>query len=300
MIKELSILIPVYNDCVVDLVRRLQAQAQAISGLEYEVLAVDDGSTDYNIIARNEAINAIPCCRYVRCNHSVCRSAMRNRMVRQGRYDWHLMIDARLTICNDDFILRYLESGAHEGEVVCGGVCVDGRDQSAHLYSRNLRFRYEKTEENKHSLHIRQKSPYRAFRTTNFFYHRMVLMRVPYDERIMRYGYEDVMLGKKLCMEGIKVLHIDNPVVYTHFETNDLYIKKMDDALTTLCDFKDELVDYSPILSVLNCLKRFRLVWIIVLWHRLFTTLECRNLTGRHPKLFVLKLYKLGFVAGKL
>lgn len=46
MINELSILIPVYNDNATALVRVLQAQAEAVDGLEYEILAVDDGSTN--------------------------------------------------------------------------------------------------------------------------------------------------------------------------------------------------------------------------------------------------------------
>ena len=54
MINELSILIPVYNDNATVLVRVLQAQAEAVDGLEYEILAVDDGPTlfDTRLTAR--------------------------------------------------------------------------------------------------------------------------------------------------------------------------------------------------------------------------------------------------------
>ena len=46
MIQELSILIPVYNDNATMLVKSLSKQAQAISGLCYEIVVFDDGSTD--------------------------------------------------------------------------------------------------------------------------------------------------------------------------------------------------------------------------------------------------------------
>ena len=297
MINELSILIPVYNDNATALVRVLQAQAEAVDGLEYEILAVDDGSTNEAVIACNRAIDAIPHCRYVMDRHHDCRAAMRNNMASKGRYEWHLMVDARLSIVYADFIRRYLESGAQPGEAVCGGVMVDGGADSCRLYRENLRFRYEKFEEKNHSAEVRNRFPYISFRTTNFFYHRTVLGRVPYDERIKGYGYEDVMLGKTFREKGIVVRHIDNPVAYTSFESNEAYLRKIEEAMRTLKNFAGELGEYSPLLAAVNKLGRLRLLWLVRLWHGLFGRAELRNLKGDRPSLFVFKLYKLGFFA---
>lgn len=295
MISELSILIPVYNDNALPLVSELQRQAAVISGLEYEILAVDDGSTDACIIRRNEAIDIIEHCKYVRCPHSDCRAAMRNNMARYGKYEWCLMVDARLTIPNDDFLLRYLTAPVGKGEVVCGGVCVDGGVDTKRLYHENLRFRYEKHEERNHSLQARQAFPYRSFRTTNFFYHRTVLERVPYDERIKGYGYEDVMLGKALEQAGIAVNHIDNPVAYTYFEDNQAYLRKLNEALQTLHDFETELRDYSPLLYVVGWLRKYHFEKIMLLLYKLcLRKIELCNLRSRRPSLLLLKLYKLG------
>ncbi len=297
MINELSILIPVYNDSAVALVRVLQAQAEAIEGLEYEILAVDDGSTSEAVIAENRAIDDMKNCRYVMCCHHDCRAAMRNNMVLQGKYEWHLMVDARLSIVYDDFIERYLSSGAKPGEAVCGGVMVDGGDDSPRLYKENLRFRYEKFEEKNHSVEVRNRLPYKSFRTTNFFYHRTVLEHVPYDERIKGYGYEDVMLGKTLMDNGISVRHIDNPVAYKCFESNAAYMKKIEEAMLTLHQFAGELEDYSPLLGMVKRLKSLHVLWLVRLFHRLFCGAELRNLTGDRPSLQVFNLYKLGFFA---
>lgn len=297
MIKELSILIPVYNDNPIPLVKELSCQARNIDGLCYEILVIDDGSTDKDLIRDNEAVvNALPCCRYILEKHNDCRSAMRNNMVRHGRYDWHLMVDARLKIMKDDFLWRYLDSGALCGEAVCGGVMVDGGGDTCRLYKENLRFRYEKNEEKNHSVELRLRYPYKSFRTTNFFYHHTVLERVPYDERIKGYGYEDVMLGKAFERERVVVRHIDNPVAYTSFEDNKRYLEKIEEAMYTLNGFADELTMYSPVLRFKSIFRKYRMLWAMRLWHNVFSWLERKQLCGNSPSLLVFKVYKFGFL----
>ncbi len=119
-----------------------------------------------------------------------------------------------------------------------------------------MRFRYEKHEESKHSYIVRKAEPYKAFRTTNFFYHKSVLEQVPYNEQVKGYGYEDVLLGKALSEKKIKVTHIDNPVAYTEFEENQVYLRKIEEALRTLHAFEGELNDYSPLLHARNDLEK--------------------------------------------
>lgn len=295
MIHELSILIPVYNDDATCLVRSLSRQAQVLSGLSYEIVVFDDGSTDALVRQANESLATLPCCRYIYVPHHHCRAAMRNDLHRQGKYEWHLMVDARLSLVYDDFLVRYLQCGVGIGEVVCGGVCVDGGNQSQSLYRHNLRFRYEKYEEPNHSCQVRRLEPYLSFRTTNFFYHASVLDKVPYDERIEGYGYEDVLLGKALCENGVKVNHINNPVAYTEFEDNGQYLRKVEEALRTLHQFAGELEGYSPLLKWQGILGKLHLLGVLWLYHALASYWERKVLCGRRPSLFLLKLYKLGY-----
>lgn len=295
MINELSILIPVYNDNAVALVKILHSQAEAIYGLKYEILVIDDGSINNCVIDENKVINGFSHCSYIIDCHHDCRAAMRNNMFSKGKYEWHLMVDARLSVVYDDFLLRYLNSGVKPGEAVCGGVCVDGGTDSQRLYRENLRFRYEKFEEKNHSVEVRSRLPYNSFRTTNFFYHRSVLARVPYDERIKGYGYEDVMLGRAFRNSGIVVRHIDNPVAYTCFEGNAAYLRKIEEAMLTLHQFAGEFEDYSPLLGMVGRLRSMHMLWLVKLFHRLFRGAELRNLRGSSPSLGVFKLYKLGF-----
>lgn len=295
IIQELSILIPVYNDDATLLVKSLSKQAQAISGLCYEIIVFDDGSTDVTSVEINITLTLLPHCRYVNVEHHDCRAAMRNDMFKQAKYDWHLMIDARLTLMNDDFLMRYLCCGVQVGEVACGGVCVDGGLLTAQLYSENLRFRYEKHEESKHSYIVRKSEPYKAFRTTNFFYYKSVLEQVPYNEQVKGYGYEDVLLGKALREKKIKVNHIDNPVAYTKFEQNKVYLRKIEEALSTLHAFEGELNNYSPLLHARNILRKLHLLGPFRKFHAFCKGWELMNLCSNKPSLFIFKLYKLGY-----
>lgn len=237
----------------------------------------------------------LPNCRYICSEHHDCRAAMRNSLVRQAKYEWHLMIDARLILVNNDFLIRYLSCGVRVGEVACGGVCVDGGSLTVQLYRENLRFRYEKHEESKHSYIVRKSEPYKSFRTTNFFYHKSVLEQVPYNEQVKGYGYEDVLLGKALSEKKIKVTHIDNPVAYTEFEENLVYLRKIEEALRTLHAFEGELNDYSPLLYARNILRKFHLLGAFRKFHALCKGWELMNLCSNMPSLFIFKLYKLGY-----
>ena len=172
---------------------------------------------------------------------------------------------------------------------------MDGGSLTVQLYRENLRFRYEKHEESKHSYIVRKSEPYKSFRTTNFFYHKSVLEQVPYNEQVKGYGYEDVLLGKALSEKKIKVTHIDNPVAYTEFEENLVYLRKIEEALRTLHTFEGELNDYSPLLHARNILRKFHLLGAFRKFHALCKGWELMNLCSNMPSLFIFKLYKLGY-----
>lgn len=295
MIDQLTILIPTYNDSATHLVEELSRQASLISGLCYEICVVDDGSTNVAVRKENARLASLPFCHYVERAHHDCRAAMRNAMAREGQYEWCLMVDARLTPFDTSFLRRYVESPVPVGGVAIGGVVVDGGNDEVRLTRENLRFRYERREQRHHDLKARQARPYHSLRTTNFFFHRSVLQRVHYDERVKGYGYEDVMLGRDLQAAGIPLLHIDNPVAYTSFEANEAYLRKVEEALHTLSLFQRDLADYSPVLSLGRKLSRWHLAPVIRLFHHLAGPMEKRCLVGRRPSLLVFKLYKLGF-----
>ena len=289
-IKEISILIPTYNCVCLTLVKELQRQAASVDGLNYEVVVVDDESSDKTTIEANKAINDLPHCRFIADKHHDGRSSMRNALVGYGRYDWQIQIDCSVSILHEDFISRYTDSNG--AEVVCGGIeiCCD-KEMERH----NLRAKYEKHEEKNHTAMMRAANRHHCFRTTNFMYHRSVVERVPFDERIKTYAFEDVMFGRDLAKAGIDVCHIDNPVAYTRFEESRRYLRKTEESLLTLHSFEDELHGYSTLLTHVLRLRSLHLTWLVACWHRMAAGWEERNLCGKNPSLLLFKLYKLGY-----
>lgn len=286
--KEVSVLIPNYNNVCVELVRVLQQQAEAL-GISYEILVADDASPMKEKIGENEAINALPHCRYIVKETNSGSAATRNFLGAQSQYPWLLFLDCDIAIPDDRFLGRYVTDD-HEG-VVNGGIRITDDDGLRH----NLRYLYEKAAEPAHTAEKRQANRYQEFRSTNFMIERRVFETCRFDERFTRSGYEDVLFGKMLKQQRVSVTHIDNPVMMTEFEGNADYVRKIERSLRTLYAFRDELRGYSRILTFDSGIHVAAVRGLIRLWHRLFGNLERRNLCGERPCLKLFNLYRLGY-----
>ena len=285
--QSLSVLIPTYNHVCVALVEQLLPLLQA-AGIQYEVIVADDGSTDKDTIVANQAINQQPSCRFIERKENVGRAAIRNFLAREACNAYILYIDSDMTIVNNQFIRHYLQTS--ETTVIDGGVTIcDSNDTS------NLRYLYEKAEEPNHTATERQKRPYQHLHTANLLIRRDIMLAHPFDERFRHYGYEDVMLGKVLHQHHIPIVHIDNPVGFSHFEANPDFVAKTEEGLRTLYQFRDDLRGYSRLLTFVSGIHIPLILSLIRLWHRLFGKAERRNLCGSRPSLLVFKLYRLGY-----
>jgi len=286
--KELSILIPNYNNICVGLVAELQQQAAALD-IDYEILVADDASPQKDTQELNRSINELPHCRYIVKESNTGSAATRNYLGKKSRYRWLLFLDCDITIPDDHFLERYV-ADPHEG-VVNGGISITDDATLSH----NLRYMYEKAAEPAHTAGKRQANMYHEFRSTNFLIAREVLETCPFDERFTRSGYEDVLFGKMLKQQKVPVTHIDNPVMMTEFESNPDYVTKIERSMRTLYTFRHELRGYSRILTFDDGIHISAVRGVIRLWHRVFGTLERRNLCGSHPNLKLFNLYRLGY-----
>ena len=286
--REVSVLIPNYNNVCVELVTVLQRQAEAL-GISYEILVADDASPMKEAIRQNEDINALPHCRYIVKETNSGSAATRNFLGAQSQYPWLLFLDCDISIPDDHFLERYVTDD-HEG-VVNGGIRITDDDGLRH----NLRYLYEKAAEPAHTAEKRQANRYQEFRSTNFMIERRVFEKCRFDERFTRSGYEDVLLGKMLSQQQVSVTHIDNPVMMTEFEPNADYVRKIERSLRTLYTFRNELRGYSRILTFDSGIHIGAVRGMIRLWHRLFGGLERRNLCGKRPCLKLFNLYRLGY-----
>lgn len=286
--REVSVLIPNYNNVCVELVTVLQRQAEAL-GISYEILVADDASPMKEAIRQNEDINALPHCRYIVKETNSGSAATRNFLGAQSQYPWLLFLDCDISIPDDHFLERYVTDD-HEG-VVNGGIRITDDDGLRH----NLRYLYEKAAEPAHTAEKRQANRYQEFRSTNFMIERRVFEKCRFDERFTRSGYEDVLFGKMLSQQQVSVTHIDNPVMMTEFEPNTDYVRKIERSLRTLYTFRNELRGYSRILTFDSGIHIGAVRGMIRLWHRLFGGLERRNLCGKRPCLKLFNLYRLGY-----
>lgn len=288
-ITALSILIPTYNDLCVKLVGDLRQQTEQ-TGIGYEILVGDDGSTDHEVVSENRQIDQWAHCRYLVQPQNTGRAAIRNRLAREARYDWLLFVDSDMTIVRPDYIGQYVAQD--NADVVDGGVTIGG---DAEVLKQNLRYLYEKASEHEHTAEMRQKKPYQDFHTANFLIRRDLMLSHPFDERFRYYGYEDVLFGKQLRADHIAIKHIDNPMGFCTFESNPDFVSKTEEGLRTLYQFQSELRGYSRLITLVEGIHIPLILSLIRLSHRLFSGLIRHNLCGRHPSLKLFKFYKLGY-----
>ncbi len=287
--KQLSVLIPTYNHVCYSLVKQLLVLLQH-EQVTYEVIVADDGSTDHASVEQNRAISSLPGCHYIVRDKNSGRAAIRNFLVKEARYPYVLFVDSDMTVVSDQFIRRYLHTES-EG-VVDGGVAIMGDPQ---LLKGNLRYRYEKAEEPKHTAVQRQRVPYQHLHTANLLMRRDLIHRHPFDERIRHYGYEDVLLGKVLHQNHVPILHIDNPLGFSTFESNADFLDKTEEGLRTLWQYQKELRGYSRLLTFVSGIHIPAILSLFRLYHRLFGKLERHILCSAHPSLLLFKLYRLGY-----
>jgi glycosyltransferase involved in cell wall biosynthesis len=251
----------------------------------------DDASPLKDATQGNEDINDMPNCQYIIKPTNTGSAATRNFLAAKSRYPWLLFIDCDVEISNPSFLYTYLLYIDKDYDVINGGIAVADNP----LMNSNLRYIYEKRAEADHTAARRQKQRYQEFRSTNFIIRRDVFLQHPFDERFTKSGYEDVLFGKHLKLNGISILHIDNPVTMTEFETNPDYVAKTERNLRTLYQFRSDLRGYSRLLTLVSGIHIPAILWLMRLWHRMFGAIERRNLCGSRPYLLVFKLYRLGY-----
>lgn len=255
----------------------------------------DDGSTDPAALTANRTISRHPLCRYLERGHNTGRSAIRNFLARQARGQWLLYIDNDMEVHHDDYLARYVRHPlVQSGEksftpcLLYGGYTVGGDSRAL---SHNLRYAYEKAHTANASATERNARPHADFHTSNFLTPRTIMLAHPFDERIRRYGYEDVLWGKTLALCGIGVQHIDNPLGFDHFETNRQFLAKTDEAMLTLAEFADELEGYSALLPLARRLRRLHMAAIA---EKMAVNIIRPLLEGNNTSLFLFNMYKLG------
>lgn len=286
----LSILIPTYNYDCTSLVRSLHNQVER-TGVDYEIIVADDGSSLKECLEGIRRINGWPHCRLIEIEENLGRARIRNRLAEEARFEWLLFMDADAEVISDNFIVDYLK---HTNvDVICGGLCHADTLPSPKV---SLRYAYEKHADKHRASRYRGQRPYEQFTPFNFMIRREVFYSIRFDESITEYGHEDTLFGIELGKRGVSIRHIDNPLLHVGLESNECFLGKTRAALRNLALLENCMQGHSSLLGVYGLLSRLRLDGYVARW---FTRREQRIterlVNGETSSIHLFFIYKLGY-----
>ncbi len=289
----LSILIPIYNYNVSDLVKNLHSQAKELN-IDYEILLVDDFSIKFK--EQNQQLSKLENVEYEELTENYGRSKIRNYLAQKAKYENLLFLDCDGKIIRKNFLKKYLDNT--DVDVICGG--------------RN----YQKNKpEKKYRLHWfygieretippkqQQEQPYNNFKTHNFLIKKHIFTDIKFDENITTYGHEDTLFGYELQKKNIPIKHIDNPVEHIGLEENRIFLQKTLTSVENLYKLylnyqaEKDLFKNIKLMKYFFYLKKFYFCYPFGIIFVLFKKLLIKRLLKENPPLKYLDILKLAYI----
>jgi glycosyltransferase involved in cell wall biosynthesis len=290
----LSILIPTFNQDISKLVNDLYLQAKE-SYTDFEVIVMEDGSNMY--VAENKKIKQLDYCRYIELNENIGRSAIRNKLADEAKYNHLLFIDCDAEVCTTHFVEKYL-SFCKEECVVIGGTAYDENEQNPAF---SLRLKYGRIREARSAIQRSKHNTYHNFATFNFLISKSLFNKVRFDETIRGYGHEDTLFGHQLHELGCDFIQIENPLIHRGLDNNETFIHKTEEGTRNLYLLYQTghypfLIDESKLLHTFVKIRSWKLNSLFALKF-IFTKKILRWLLNRKsPSLLLYDLYKILFL----
>src|ERR1035437_2575691 len=209
----LAILIPTYNFNITRLATELHRQAMDQS-IDFEIIVTEDGSEKW--VKENELIGELANCKHIILENNIGRSAIRNKLADEAKFDSLLFMDCDAEVSSSDFIQKYLPFCNKEC-VVIGGTAYDPREKNPNY---SLRLKYGRQREARTALERGKNN----FATFNFLISKSIFNRVRFDESIRGYGHEDMLFGHQLHQLGYEFIQIENPLIHKGLDDNKTFI----------------------------------------------------------------------------
>lgn len=274
----LSILIPTFNYDCVPLAKELHKQCIGCD-IEFEILVYDDGSKSVTN-TRNTTINTFQNCTFKELPNNIGRSAIRNLLAKNAKYELLLFIDAGTLPQKENLIEHYITTS---NDVANGGMTCS---ETAPKKPFKLRWLYTKHRERN------------ALCSSNFLIKKAIFEKHPFDESIKTYGYEDVLFFDNLKKNDINVLKIDNPVIHASDDDAITFIKKTELAISNLITLIDtDKLDKKNFKAskLFSKLEKLKLVDLTILVFNLSKSLLIKNFNSSYPSLLLFDFYRLGY-----
>jgi len=290
----LSILIPTFNHCVVNLVNELHKQCNE-NDIIFEILILDDSSTDKEISFNNMNLNSLFNVSYRLIKNNIGRSAIRNKLCHLSKYKWLLFLDADVKINSKKFLRNYLDSIEDNCKVIYGGISYSEKTPRK---EQILRWKYGKKRESK-TLNSRIKTPYLSLLSSNFLIQKKIIAKTPFNEKVSKKANEDSLFSFDLKSKKIHVTHIDNPVIHENLENSIIFLEKtLEFVKASLFFCQSNLIDknYMKITRTYFTLKKLKLVSIFKYVYVYFGNAFKNQLISKNPSLFIFDLYRLSYI----
>lgn len=289
----LSILIPVYNFDIRKLVADLHNQATN-ARVAFEIVVIDDlSSEEYR--TRNKEIAQFQNVHYIELEKNIGRAAIRNKLVDESHFPYMLFMDCDAEVANERFIQNYLDCCTGD-VVVCGGTEYHPQQPEREF---TLRWYYGIKREMKPAS-LRSQNPNMSFSTFNFLISRSVFEKVKFDSSINGYGHEDTLFGYELQENGFVIRHIDNQLIHLGLDKNEIFIHKTKEGVKNLYliakdpAYKHIHFEDFKIYHYYQKLKKMRMVFLMIIFYKLFSPAIELQLRTKKPRMFLFDLLKLG------
>ncbi len=288
----LSILIPTYNFSIVTLVKQIHGQAIK-ANIIFEIIVVDDFSSNKNLIEENSEIVKLGHCQYIENKENLGRTATRNLLAKKANFKTLLFLDADVLPKSEHFIKNFNLLNRNHVHVIYGGI---NYYKTQPEDDKILRWKYG-TKREALSVNERLKHPYfiisqnllidkEIFTTTNTI-------------NINAYGL-DILFSNNLKKNNIQVEHIDNPVYHLGLESNKSFMFKSLEAVKTTFELEEKKSldnDLRPLQKSYRKLKKCQLLGVFnTICNVLKNNIES-NLISKNPSLLLFDIYRLYYYA---
>jgi hypothetical protein len=291
----LSILIPVYNFDIRNLVSELHCQA-ILENVPFEIIIIDDAS-DKGFCTVNREIENLSNVSYTELEKNIGRSKIRNSLSKKALFNYLLFMDCDARITSKTYIKNYVKQCIGE-VVVCGGTAYESSKENNDF---GLRINYGNKRESKSALY-RNQAPNNCFSSFNFLISKSILQRITFDESITQYGHEDTLFGLELKRHNIKIRHIENSLVHLGLESNPIFLSKALLSVKNLYTifnndfYNKELKRDIKLLNYYNKIKLLGLAPVVGLMYHATQKSISKNLISSGQNLFYFDILRLGFL----
>jgi hypothetical protein len=266
----ISVLIPVYNFNVAKLVKDLHAQL-SYSNVDFEIILGDDASPEKH---GNEKLTHLQWVTYFSLPENIGRAKMRNLLVEKATYPFLLFMDCDAAVSSSLYINNYIVEISRNVAPICiiGGVAYRKQKPNPKYY---LRWHYGKRREATNA-DIRNLKPYKSFTSFNAVFSKSIFNSVKFDESFSTYGNEDTFFGNQLRSAQIPVIHINNPLYHDGLDTNEDYLKKVENSIDNLISLlhsnkiDTNFINENRLLATYFRCKNLRIIAVLQFFYKKF------------------------------